>query len=341
MALVPDQAPDATHAVAFVELQLSVELAPVPTVLGDAPRLTVGDGAVIDTIVDWVACPCAPVQVNVKVELADSEPLDCEPLVAFLPDHAPEATHQSASSVDQVRVEAPPGLTVVGVAVSTITGARPDTETVVDCVTDPAAPVHTSSYSVVLESFPVDQVPLVAKGPCHPPDPVHAVAFCAFHVRVEMPFLGTVVGAAVRVRVGNAEAVVDPPTLGVDASIASLLSALFAADCPQAASAATSVHTASPRQRRAPDERREPPLLDEEIISRLIGDFARACRVSKAIASLGSGTAPHALVDLCDYEARMIHGISTLANLSPNANALAFHLSQFGNGSTLARDMPC
>jgi hypothetical protein len=148
-ALAPDQAPDATHAVALVELQLSTELAPVPTVLGDALRLTVGDGAVTDTIVDWVALPCGPVQVNVKVDFSDSGPLDCVPLIAFLPDQAPEATQDSASSENQVSVEAPPGLTVVGVALRTIAGADRATEIVVDCVTDPAGPVQVSSYSVV------------------------------------------------------------------------------------------------------------------------------------------------------------------------------------------------
>jgi hypothetical protein len=51
-ALVPDHAPDAAHEVAFVELQLIVELDPVATVLGDELSVTVGAGAAMDTIVD-------------------------------------------------------------------------------------------------------------------------------------------------------------------------------------------------------------------------------------------------------------------------------------------------
>jgi hypothetical protein len=176
--------------------------------------------------------------------------------------------------------------------------------------------------------LPVDQVPLVAKGPCHPPEAMHAVAFRALHLRTETPFLCTVVGSAVRVRVGNAEAVVDAPALGTGASIASLFRALFAADSPQAASAPASVHTASPRHRRAP------ALLDEEIISRLIGNFALACRVSKAITSLSFGGGAASAHRSLRSRGAMIHGISTLANLSPNAHALAFRVSQFGNGST-------
>ena len=50
--LVPDQPPDAVHAVALVLAQVKVELAPLVTVLGFALRVTVGAGAaeVIDTV---------------------------------------------------------------------------------------------------------------------------------------------------------------------------------------------------------------------------------------------------------------------------------------------------
>jgi hypothetical protein len=58
-----------------------------------------------------------------------------------------------------------------------------------------------SPYSVVLVSAPVDQVPLSATAPFHPPDAVQLVAFAAFHVRVELPPLPTVVGEAVKVTV--------------------------------------------------------------------------------------------------------------------------------------------
>jgi hypothetical protein len=72
---------------------------------------------------------------------------------------------------------------------------------------------------VVLLSAPVDQVPLVAKGPLHPPEAVHDVAFSEFHVKVDMPPLATAAGEAVKVTVGagvatttSADCEAEPPT---------------------------------------------------------------------------------------------------------------------------------
>ena len=42
--------------------------------------------------------------------------MDCEPLVALVPDHAPEAVHEVAFAADQVSVELPPLATVLGLA---------------------------------------------------------------------------------------------------------------------------------------------------------------------------------------------------------------------------------
>jgi hypothetical protein len=63
--LVPDQPPEAVHAVALVELQVKVEALPLFTVLGLALKLTVGAAAVTVTAADCVALPPAPVQVSV------------------------------------------------------------------------------------------------------------------------------------------------------------------------------------------------------------------------------------------------------------------------------------
>jgi hypothetical protein len=90
-------------------------------------------------------------------------------------------------------------LSVLGLAVSCTTGGWLETVTVADCVADPPAPVQVSSYSVVLVSAPVDQVPLSGTAPFQPPDAVQLVASAAFHVRVELPPLPTVVGEAVKV----------------------------------------------------------------------------------------------------------------------------------------------
>jgi hypothetical protein len=51
-ALVPDQAPEAVQAVAFVDDQVRLELLPLATVLGLAIRVTVGAAAVTDTVTD-------------------------------------------------------------------------------------------------------------------------------------------------------------------------------------------------------------------------------------------------------------------------------------------------
>jgi len=65
VASLPDQAPEAVQAVAFVEAHASVELAPLAIVLGLAVKLTVGVGEVTDTVADCAALPPAPVQVRV------------------------------------------------------------------------------------------------------------------------------------------------------------------------------------------------------------------------------------------------------------------------------------
>jgi hypothetical protein len=63
-ALLPDQAPPAIQAVAWLDDHVKDAALPLFTVLGDAEKLTVGAGVVTDTVVDWVALPPpAPVQV--------------------------------------------------------------------------------------------------------------------------------------------------------------------------------------------------------------------------------------------------------------------------------------
>jgi hypothetical protein len=63
-ALVPDQPPEAVHAVVLVEDQARVDAEPLATVLGLAEKLTIGARAVTVTIADWVALPLAPIQVS-------------------------------------------------------------------------------------------------------------------------------------------------------------------------------------------------------------------------------------------------------------------------------------
>jgi hypothetical protein len=63
-ALLPVQAPEAVHEVAFVADQVNVELPPLATVLGLAAKATVGAGEVTETVADCDALPPLPTQVR-------------------------------------------------------------------------------------------------------------------------------------------------------------------------------------------------------------------------------------------------------------------------------------
>jgi len=76
--------------------------------------------------------------------LAVSAPLDDEPLTALLPDHPPEAVQVVAFVEVHERVDAAPLFTVLGLADKLTVGAGLLTETVVDCVALPPAPVQVS-----------------------------------------------------------------------------------------------------------------------------------------------------------------------------------------------------
>jgi hypothetical protein len=74
--------------------------------------------------------------------LADSAPVDCEPLTGLPPDHAPEAMHEVALVADQAKVELLPLITELGLALRLIVGAGDFTDTVADCAALPPAPVQ-------------------------------------------------------------------------------------------------------------------------------------------------------------------------------------------------------
>jgi hypothetical protein len=80
------------------------------------------------------------------VAFAVSAPVDCEPLVALVPDQPPEAVQEVALGVDQDNVELAPLATVLGLAVMLTVGAGVGevTETVTDWVALPPAPGHVS-----------------------------------------------------------------------------------------------------------------------------------------------------------------------------------------------------
>jgi hypothetical protein len=61
----PDQAPEATHEVAFVDDNVSIALLPLVIALGPTLSVTVGAAGVTETVADCAALPPLPVQVSV------------------------------------------------------------------------------------------------------------------------------------------------------------------------------------------------------------------------------------------------------------------------------------
>ncbi len=167
----PAHAPDAVHAVALVADQVNVELEPLVMLLGLATSVMTGADEFTDTVADCDALPPDPEHVSVNVELALTAPVDCEPLNALPPDHAPEAvqvlgrTRRPGQRRGLARIRS-----CSDWRVSCTTGGWLETVTVADCVADPPGPVQVSSYSVVLVSAPVDHVPLSGTAPLHPSD---------------------------------------------------------------------------------------------------------------------------------------------------------------------------
>ena len=64
-ASVPDQACEATQAVALVDAHDSTAALPLVTVLGLALKVTVGAGELTVTVADCAAVPPVPVQLKV------------------------------------------------------------------------------------------------------------------------------------------------------------------------------------------------------------------------------------------------------------------------------------
>jgi hypothetical protein len=119
VAFAPVQPFEAVQLVAFVEDQVSIELAPEATEVGFAVSVTVGIGAVAETstvTAPYPVCPFVAVQVREKRVPAVIAPVLPVPAVAFEPVHPPEATQVAALVEDQVMVEEPPDVTLVGFA---------------------------------------------------------------------------------------------------------------------------------------------------------------------------------------------------------------------------------
>jgi hypothetical protein len=95
-----------------------------PLVTGQATPLTGGGAAeATDTVTLCVADPPVPVQTRVNFVVAVRAEVLVEPLVGSDPLQPPDAVQDVALVADQVREEAAPLATVVGLAVSVMVGA--------------------------------------------------------------------------------------------------------------------------------------------------------------------------------------------------------------------------
>ena len=84
-----------------------------------------GGGTVFTvTLAESLALPPAPVQVMVYVLLVVMLVMICDPLVAFVPLHAPLAVHKVALALFHVSVEEPPEVIDVGLAEMVTMGRR-------------------------------------------------------------------------------------------------------------------------------------------------------------------------------------------------------------------------
>jgi hypothetical protein len=189
--------------VALVEPQVRRAAAPGAMVLGFAVSKTVGEDARTVTVADCEALPPAPVHISMNVVLAFSAAeASVPPPTDLTPLQPPEAEQEVALLLDHFKVAVPPGSTVLGLVLSFTTGGKAVTVTVVDWVTNPPAPRQVKSYSVVLESEPVDQDPLVATEPFQPPLAEQEVAFFAVQESVALDPAVTVDGVADKTRPG-------------------------------------------------------------------------------------------------------------------------------------------
>jgi hypothetical protein len=103
----------------------------------------------------------------------------------------------------QVRVDALPLATLVGVALNDTVGADgAETVTVADCDAEPPVPLQVSVNFVVAVRAGVTCEPAVASEPLQPPEAVQAVALVDDQVNDDVEPLWTVAGFAVRVTVG-------------------------------------------------------------------------------------------------------------------------------------------
>lgn len=122
-ASVPLQPPEAVQESASVELQLSEEVPPKATALGDAVRVAVGKGFTVTAALTGALVPPGPEQVSAKLALPFNIPVLWLPLTASVPLQAPEAVQDVACAELHERVDSLPAGMTSGFAVSCAVGS--------------------------------------------------------------------------------------------------------------------------------------------------------------------------------------------------------------------------
>lgn len=211
VAFDPLHAPEAVQAVASVEDQVSVLVAPGATATGLALSVTVGAGVVLVTVTvaDFDALPPAPVHVKVNVLFTINTGVVATPVVVRSPLHAPDALQLVAWVDDQVRVDVEPLTTCVGFAVNVTVGAtvEPTVTVTLLLMVLPSTPRHAKVNRVVAVNPEITWEPDSAFRPFHASEPQHNLVPVVVQVNVVLPPLTTDVGLAENVIDGDDAAV--------------------------------------------------------------------------------------------------------------------------------------
>ncbi|HZE11794.1 MAG TPA: hypothetical protein VE034_09465, partial [Burkholderiales bacterium] len=141
----PDHAPEAVQLVTFVPIHARLDALPLATVIGFAVNVSVGGGVVTVTVTEREIGPPGPVQSRLNVLSTVSATVDCVPLAAWAPDHAPEAVQLVTFVPIHARLDALPLGTVIGFAVNVSVGAGTVPNTV-DLSCQPSPPPEAISH---------------------------------------------------------------------------------------------------------------------------------------------------------------------------------------------------
>jgi hypothetical protein len=149
VARVPVQPPEAVQLVALVDVQVSVEVWPLCTLVGEAVSVTVGaaDALPTVTVVEADALPPAPVQLSVNWVVAVRAPVADVPLVPRAPVQPPEASQDVAFVDDHVSVVVWPFEIDAGLALRLTVGADGDCVGGVAVDSDPPPPPQAACRS--------------------------------------------------------------------------------------------------------------------------------------------------------------------------------------------------